>query len=124
VWVDFRLKSDFEALLTGETLISEGPQTDYDRGMPKLSRGHQLREAYRFAGFFPASTVRGVFGDPQKRVLTLRRSQKKQRVEFVTDGTATSTIRSYVGCETCPAASIASIWSCPCAESDVGVAAR
>src|ERR1035441_6665907 len=45
--------------------------------MPKPSRGHQLREAYRFAGFFPGSTVYGFFGNPQVRVLTLGRRQKK-----------------------------------------------
>jgi hypothetical protein len=41
-----------------------------------LSRERQLRDAYRFAGFFPASTVRGVFGDPHVRLLTLRRAKK------------------------------------------------
>src|SRR5689334_6301646 len=45
--------------------------------MPELSRRRQLREAYRFAGFFPASTVHGVFGSPCVRVLTLSRGQKK-----------------------------------------------
>jgi len=84
--------------------------------MPKLSRGRYLRDAYKFAGFFPASAVRGVFGAPQVRVLTLRRRQKKRRVEFVGVGSAASTIRSFVWRETCPVASIASIWSCSCAE--------
>src|SRR6266853_4560339 len=92
--------------------------------MPKLSRGRQLREAYRFPGFPPASAVRGVFGDPHVRVLTLRRGQKKRRVESVAVGTAVFTIRSFVWCETCPAASIAFTWSCSCAESGAGVAAR
>lgn len=84
--------------------------------MPKPSQGHHLREAYRFAGFFPASTVYGIFGNPQVRVLTLGRRQKKLRVAFVGVGTAASTIRSLVWCETCPVASIASIWSYSCAE--------
>jgi hypothetical protein len=84
--------------------------------MPKLLRKRQLRDAYRFAGFFPASTVYGVFSNPQVRVVTLRRRQKKQRVEFVGVGTAASTIRSFVWCETCLVASIASTWSCLCDE--------
>jgi hypothetical protein len=84
--------------------------------MPKLSRRRQLREAYEFAGFFPASTVRGVFGNPFVRVLTLSRGQKKRHAEYVVVGIAAFTIRSFVWCEICPAASIASIWSCSCAE--------
>jgi len=84
--------------------------------MPKLSRGRQLREAYKFVGFFPARTVRGVFGDPFIRVLMLSRGQKKQHAEYVVVGTAAFTIRSFAWCEICPAASIASIWSCSCAE--------
>ena len=84
--------------------------------MPKLSRGHQLREAYRFAGFYPASTVHGVFGAPKVRILTLHRREKKRRVAFVGVGIAAFTIRNIVWCETCPVASIASIWSYSCAE--------
>jgi hypothetical protein len=83
--------------------------------MPKLSRGRRLRDAYRFAGFIPAITVHGVFGDPLVRVLALRRRQKKRHVESAGAGTAAFTIRSFVWCETCPVANIASIWSYSCA---------
>jgi hypothetical protein len=84
--------------------------------MAKLSRERQLRDAYSFAGFFPESTVHGVFGFPLVRVLALRRRQKKQCVEFVGLGTAASTIRNVVWCEICPVASTASIWSYLCGE--------
>jgi hypothetical protein len=84
--------------------------------MPKLLRGRRLEEAYRFAGFFPASTVYGVFGNPLVRVLALRRRQKKQRVGSVSAGTGAFTIRNVAWCETCHVASIASIWSYSCAE--------
>lgn len=84
--------------------------------MPKLSRGRRLQEASRFAGFFPASTVYGVFGNPVVRVLALRRRRKKQRVESVSVGTGAFTTRNVVWCETCPVASIASIWSYSYAE--------
>jgi hypothetical protein len=67
--------------------------------MPKLSRGRRLQEAYRFAGFFPASTVYGVFGNPLVRVLALRRRRKKQRVESVSVGTGAFTAYSD-GCRT------------------------
>jgi hypothetical protein len=84
--------------------------------MPKYSRGPQLRDAYRFAGFSPTSTVYGVFGNPLVRVLTLRRRQKKRPVGSASVGIAAIMIRSYVWCETCLVGSIASIWSCSCAE--------
>jgi len=77
--------------------------------MPKSLRGRQLRDAYRFAGFVPAATVRGVFGDPLVRVLTLRRRQKKRPVESVGMGTAAFTIRSFAWCETCRVGSISFI---------------
>jgi hypothetical protein len=83
--------------------------------MPKSSRGRLLRDAYKFAGFFPASRVFGVFGNPQVRVLNLRRRQKKRRVGSVVVGIAASTIRSYVWYETCLVGNTASIWSCSCA---------
>ena len=44
--------------------------------MSKSLRDHQLRDAYKFGGFTPASTVYGVFGNPMVRVLVLRRRQK------------------------------------------------
>src|SRR5271165_3746839 len=44
--------------------------------MPKSLRERQLRDAYRFRGFYPASTVYGVFGNPLVRVLALRRRKK------------------------------------------------
>jgi len=84
--------------------------------MPKVLRRRELRDAYKFAGFLPGRTVRGVFGDRLVRVLALGRRQKKQRVESVGVGTAAFTIRSFVWCETCPVASIAFIWSYLCAE--------
>jgi len=92
--------------------------------MGKTVRGRQLRDAYRFPGFVPAATVRGVFGDPLARVVTLRRRQKKQPVGFAGVGTAVFTIRSFVWFETCRVVSTAFIWRCWCAGLPAGVAAR
>jgi len=83
--------------------------------MPKSCRGHRLRDAYRFAGFVPAAIVSGVFGDPQVRVVTLRRRQKKQPVEFVGVDTAAFTIRSFAWFVICRVVRTASIWRCLCA---------
>jgi len=82
--------------------------------MSKLLHGRELRDAYRFAGFVPAATVRGVFGKPLVRLLTLRRRQKKQSVAFVDFGAGVFTIRSLAWSATCPVADTPSIWSCLC----------
>lgn len=43
----------------------------------------RLRDAYAFPGFRPQPTVRGVFGDPKARVISLgRRSKKRSAAEL------------------------------------------
>ena len=39
----------------------------------------ELRDAYRFPGFTPSRTVRGVAGDPGAVVIALTRREKKRR---------------------------------------------
>jgi hypothetical protein len=46
-------------------------------------RKRKLSDVYRFAGFRPDPVVRGVFGDPKARVVTLIRRSKKQSAAFV-----------------------------------------
>jgi hypothetical protein len=41
-------------------------------------RRRRLWDAYRFPGFRPEQTVRGIFGDPKARVITLKRRSKKR----------------------------------------------
>jgi hypothetical protein len=89
-------------------------QTGYGWCMSKLQHRPRLRDAYRFRGFVPASTVRGVFGDSRVRLVTLRRSQKKQPAESAVDGIGASMIRSFAWCATWPVVSIASTWSYWC----------
>jgi hypothetical protein len=83
--------------------------------MSKLLHVRGLRDAYRFAGFVPGATVRGVFGKPLVRLLTLSRRQKKRSVAFVNFGAGVFTIKSLVWSATCPVADTNSIWSCLCA---------
>src|ERR1022692_5278846 len=46
-------------------------QIGYDFSMPKFTLRRDLRDAYRFPGFVPARIIRGVFGSPQARVVSL-----------------------------------------------------
>ena len=59
--------------------------------MPKSTRRKRLLDAYRLPGFCPREPVRGIFGDPQARVVKLVRRSKKPLVaaagEFTPDGT-------------------------------------
>ena len=45
--------------------------------MQKATIRRRLIDAYAFPGFRPLSSVRGVFGDPEARVVTLVRRSKK-----------------------------------------------
>ena len=82
--------------------------------MSKLLHRPRLRDAYRFPGFVPAGLVRGVFGDPRVRVVTLRRSQNKQLVACAADGIGAFTTRSVAWYATWPVVRIESTWSCWC----------
>jgi len=45
-----------------------------------MAKHKRLWDSYRFPGFVPSSTVSGLFGDPQARVISLRRREKKRFV--------------------------------------------
>ena len=44
-----------------------------------MRKPRRLDDAYRFPGFRPEATVRGIFGDPKARILRLLRRGKKLR---------------------------------------------
>jgi hypothetical protein len=48
-----------------------------------MSKHKRLTDAYRFHGFTPFQTVKGLFGDPKARVIVMKRRQKKQFVQSV-----------------------------------------
>lgn len=56
-----------------------------------MARFKHLADVYRFPGFIPFATVKGVFGDPQAVVVTLRRRQKKRFVASVGRRTSATT---------------------------------
>src|SRR2546429_9282970 len=46
-------------------------------------RRRRLWDTYSFPGFRPEPTVRGIFGDPKARVITLKRRSKKRLAAVV-----------------------------------------
>jgi len=82
-------------------------------------RRRPLRDAYRFPGFVPESTVRGIFGDPKARVVGVRRRRKKQAVGGVAMGGGAPTTRGRVAGEICRAETLAFIWRWRCGEGIV-----
>jgi hypothetical protein len=53
--------------------------------MPVSTKPKSLLDAYRFAGVRPKARLRGVFGDPKARIITLTRRSKKRCVVVVAE---------------------------------------
>jgi hypothetical protein len=62
-----------------------------------MSTTRHFRDLYRFPGFEPVATLRGVFGDPIAVVVTLRRRRKKRHAEDVGKPCRASTISGLEG---------------------------
>lgn len=58
-----------------------------------MGKQRRLLDEYRFPGFRPNAGIKGVFGDPMARVITLGRSQKKRYAVVVVPSTEVSTTR-------------------------------
>jgi len=54
----------------------------------KQRRKKRLWDSYRLGNFRPSSEVRGIFGDPKARVITLTRRSKKQFAAYAVRFTA------------------------------------
>ena len=84
----------------------------------------QLTEIYRFPGFRPLSTIRGIFGDPKARVVRLSRRGKKQNVGSAANFIVHFTTTGYAEFEIYPAATAEYIWNSKFDVYSVGVAER
>lgn len=62
--------------------------------MSSKQKHHTLIDEYRFPGCRPMLTVKGRFGDPRARIITLVRRQKKQHVGAVVVSKSVGTIAS------------------------------
>src|SRR4051812_34888068 len=67
-----------------------------------MRKPRRLDDAFRFPGFRPEATVRGIFGDPKARILRLRRRGKKRPAGRVDGGIGPSTTARPVECATSP----------------------
>ena len=43
-----------------------------------MEKNRKLLDEYRVPGYRPMARIKGIFGDPKARVITLRRTQKKR----------------------------------------------
>jgi hypothetical protein len=90
--------------------------------MPKSTKGKQLRDSYRFPGFYPGVMLSGVFGDRHARVIRLTRRSKKRSAGRVGSFGVAGTTASDAEFEICHAGRRASTWSLIFGGSSVGAA--
>jgi hypothetical protein len=84
-----------------------------------MAKFKQLRDLYRFPGFVPVPTIRGVFGDSQAVVIHLQRRRKKLSVASAARSIAVTTTSDHDGFAISLVGTNASIWSSCSAGSNV-----
>lgn len=82
-----------------------------------MATTRRLLDAYWFPGFRPLAMVRGLFGDPKARIVSLQRRRKKRSAASVANPSGAFTTARYAGYATCRAATLASTWKSKCAGS-------
>ena len=88
---------------------------------PKRKR---LLDAYRFTSFRPLEKIRGIFGDPKARVITLVRRSKKRCAAYVGQRIGVGTIARFAARAICPTGTRASTSNSRCGGSIAEVVAR
>ena len=78
-----------------------------------------LHDLYRFPGFAPLATIRGVFGEPSAVVITLLRRRKKRFAVSAARYIAVTTTSARDGCAISPVATNTFISPFLCAGSTV-----
>ena len=76
-----------------------------------MATSRRLTDLFRFPGFRPYATARGVFGDPKARVLRLERRGKKPVAGSATRLRMASTTASFAAFAISLAGMRASTWS-------------
>jgi hypothetical protein len=78
--------------------------------MPNPRKPGVLLDEYRFPGFRPLPVVKGIFGDPEVRVISFVRREKKRLADAVAGFIGAGTTAESDAFGTSPAAMSASIW--------------
>src|SRR5260370_34678213 len=84
------------------------------RMLATSTKRRRLLDAYRFVGFRPMGEVRGLFGDPYARIVTLVRRSKKQSATHADGHIAVGTIARFDRLGTFRPAACASYWRSRC----------
>jgi leucyl aminopeptidase (aminopeptidase T) len=87
-------------------------------------RKKSLLDEYRHPGCRPNAKMRGVFGDPNARVIRLERHQKKQLAAYAAQRTRAITTRRSSECATWRAEMRGYIWKWMCGEYNADGAAK
>jgi hypothetical protein len=86
-------------------------------------RRRRLSDGYSFAGFRTKETVRGVFGDPDVRIVSLDRRSKKPSAAVVEACSQAGTTDACGGFATCRALDFGLSWNSRCGVSHAAIAA-
>ena len=76
-----------------------------------MAEHKELRDIYRFPGFYPQQKISGIFGDPRALVIRLKRREKKRSVELVERSIVLSTTERPAGFGICPAGICGFTWT-------------
>lgn len=76
-----------------------------------MAKHKELRDIYRFPGFWPERRVSGIFGDPRVILIRLKRRGKKRPVECVERSIVPSTAERPAGFGICPAGICGFTWT-------------
>jgi hypothetical protein len=87
------------------------------------TRRRRLSEGYSFAGFRPKETVRGIFGDPDVRIVSLDRRSKKQSAVVAGASRRAGMTGGYGKFATCRVQDFGLFWNSKCGASRVGAVA-
>ena len=50
-----------------------------------MKKNRKLTDSYKFFSYQPYQKVKGIFGDPKSLIISMKRVQKKQYVQYVLD---------------------------------------
>ena len=100
-WVILHRQPPFGLIISWNNRLFFPWETCIDEPMATT---RQLRDVYRFPGFEPLATVRGIFGDPYAVVVSLQRRRKKPPAECVGKHRSLFTIEGHGRSATFPVA--------------------